>query len=101
MQIYRPFSPELTSLALSTIDSCIRDVFSWMTSNKFSVNANKTECLLFNPSNINHPINTINLNSNIIYPSDSAKNLGVIFQIDMSLDKHVSSIVKSVSCSHR
>ena len=66
-----------------------------MASNKFSVNPNKTEYLLFNPSNINLPVNAINLDSNIIYPRDSAKNLGVIFQTDISLDKHVSFIVKS------
>ena len=93
--IYLSFSPGLTSLALSAIESCIRDVFSWMTLNKLSVNPNKTEYLLFNPSNINPPVYTINLDSNIISPSDSAKNLGVIFQTDMSPDKHVSSIVKS------
>ena len=66
-----------------------------MTSNKLSVNPNKTEYLLLNPSNLNPPVNTINLDSNIISPSDSAKNLGVIFQNYMSFDKHVSSIVKS------
>ena len=66
-----------------------------MTSNKLSVNPNKTEYLLFNPSNINPPVNTINLDSNIISPSDSNKNFGVIFQTDMFLDKHISSIFKS------
>ena len=93
-QIYISFSPDLSSLALSAIESCIRNVFSWMTSNKLSVNPYKTE-YLFNPRNINHLVNTINLYSNIISPRDSAKNLGVIFQTDMSLDKHISSIVKS------
>ena len=67
-----------------------------MTSNKLSVNPNKTEYLLFNPNNINPPVNTINLDSNIISYSDFAKNLAVKFQIDMSLEKHVSSIV--ISC---
>ena len=95
MQIYLSFFPKLTSLALSAIESCIRDVFSWMTSNKLFVNPNKTEYLLFNPSNINPPVNTINLDSNIISPSNSAKNLGVIFLTDMSLNIHVTSIVKS------
>ena len=65
-----------------------------MTSNKLSVNSNKTEYLLFNPSKINPPVNTINLDSNIIFTSVSAKNLGLIFQTDTSLDKHISSIVK-------
>ena len=70
-----------------------------MTSNKLSVNLNKTEYLLFNPSNINPSVNTINLDSNIISPSDSPENLSLIFQTGMSLDKHISSIVKS--CFHQ
>ena len=45
-QIYLSLSPELTLLALSAIESCGRDVFSWMTSNKLFVNPNKTEYLL-------------------------------------------------------
>ena len=94
-QIYLSFYSDLTSLAISTIDSCIRDVFLWMTSNKISVNPNKTEYLLFHSNNVNPPVNTINLDSNIIFPSDSVKNLGIIFLTDMSLDKHVSSIFKS------
>ena len=94
-QIYLSFSHELTSLALSAFESCIRDVFSWMTSNKLFVNPNKSEYQLFNPSNINPPVHIINLGSNIISPSYSAKILGVIFQTDMFLDKNISSIVKS------
>ena len=66
-QIYLSFSPKLNSLALSTIESCVRD--------KLSVNPNKTEYLLFNPNNVNPPVNTINLDSNIISPSNSAKTL--------------------------
>ena len=74
-QIYLLFSPELASSAFSTIESCIRDVFLWMISNKLSVNPNKTEYFLFNPNNVNLPVNIINLDSNTISPSDSAKNL--------------------------
>ena len=66
-----------------------------MKSNKLSLNPNKTKYLLFNPNNVNLPINIINLGSNTISPSDSAKNLGVIFQTDMFMDKHISSIIKS------
>ena len=66
-----------------------------MISNKLSVNPNKTEYLLFNPNNVNLLVNIINHGSNTISPSDSAKNLGVICQTDMSMDKHISSIIKS------
>ena len=85
-QIYLSFSPEFASPTFSIIEYCIRDVFSWMISNKLSVNPNKTEYLLFNPNNVNILVNIIILGSNTISPSDSAKNLGVIFQTDMSLE---------------
>ena len=94
-QNYLSFSPEFASSAFSIIESCIRDVFSRMISNKLSVNPNKAEYLLFNPNNVNLPVNIINLGSNTISPSDSAKNFGVIFQADMSMDKRISSIIKS------
>ena len=49
-----------------------------MISNKLSVDSNKTEYLLFNPNNLNLPVNTINLGSNTCSPSDCTKRLGVI-----------------------
>jgi len=38
---------------------------------------------------------TLTLSTASISPSDHAKNLGVIFQSDLSLDKHISAIVSS------
>ena len=78
----------------STIESCIRNVFSRMISNKLFVDPNKTEYLLLNPNNLNLRVNIFNLGSDTISFSDRAKNLGVIFQTDMSMDKLISSIVK-------
>ena len=72
-----------------------------MISNKLSVNLNKTEYLLFNPSNINLPVNIINFGSNTISPSDSAKNLGVIFQNDISMDKQSHLLINIASCNCR
>ena len=65
-----------------------------MTSNKLFINPNKTEYLLFLPNNVNFSVNVINLSSNNIPPKDFPKNLDVTFQTDMSIDKHISSIVK-------
>ena len=93
-QIYLSFSLELTTV-FSLIESCIRDVFSWMVANKLSVNPNKMEYLLFNPKYFNNPNCSINIDSSIISPNNSAKNLGVIFQSDMSMDKHIFAIAKS------
>ena len=51
-----------------------------MTSQKLSINPNKTAYLLFNPNNVNLPVNFINLESNNIPPSNSAKEPSLIFQ---------------------
>ena len=87
-QIYQSFSPELASSAFSSFDSCIKNVFSWMIGSKLSVNLDKTEYLQFNAKNINIPV-SINLNLNIISPNESAKNLCIIFQSDMSMDRYI------------
>ena len=64
-----------------------------MIGNKLSVNPDKTEYLLFNSKYINVPIN-INLNSNIISPSESARNIGAIFQFVMSMNTQILSVIK-------
>ena len=97
-QTYLSFSPELASSAFTSIETCITDIFSWMIGNKLSVNPDKTEYLLFNSKNISVPV-SINLNLNTISPSECAKYLGVIFQSDMSMNKHFSSVVKT--CFHQ
>ena len=68
-----------------------------MIGNKLSVNPDKTEYLLLNSKNISVPV-SINLNLNTISPRECAKNLGVIFQSDMSMDKYNSSVLKTCFC---
>ena len=68
-----------------------------MISNKLSVNPNKTEYLLFNPNNVNLSVNINNLGSNTISLRDSAKNLGAIFQTNMSMDKHTSHLLLNLA----
>ena len=71
-----------------------------MTPNKLAVNSNKTEYLLFNPNYINLSLNTINLGSNISFPSDSAKkNICVIFQTDMSIYKTAHLLLANIMLS--
>ena len=66
-----------------------------MVANKLSVNPNKTKYLLLNPKHYNNLNFCINIDSNIISPSNSAKNLGAVFQSDMSMYKRISAVVKS------
>ena len=60
-QIYISFSLEHASSAISIIESCIKNVFSWLVANKLSVNVYTTERFS---------------------PSYSAKNFGILFLSD-------------------
>ena len=80
---------------MSIIESCIKDIFSWLLANKLSANPNEAVYLLFNTRNINPLVININIDSGIISVSYSTKNLSVLFQSDMSLDNLISSIINS------
>jgi len=69
-----------------------------MSSNFLSLNPSKTECLIFAlPQQLSKLNNrTIHLPNNIILsPVDSDRNLGVIFDKNLSFAQHISSICKS------
>ena len=78
-QMYISFSPEHSSSTLSITESCIKDVFSWLEANKLSADPNKTKYVLLNSRNINPQVININLDSDVISPSNFAQNFGVLF----------------------
>ena len=67
-----------------------------MVQNKFKLNRDKTEFLVLNAQHRPRPmIDYIKLNSDRIEPSFSARNVGAIFDQNISLEKHVAYICKS------
>ena len=79
------FSPELAFSTFSFIQSCIKDIFSWMIRNKLFVNHDKP--------NISCLIRQIS----IFLVVSIDVNLDTIshFQSDMFMDEHISSVVKT------
>ena len=73
---------------------CITEVKSWMTSNKLKLNDEKTDIVLISKSDIQKI--RINVNSNNIESSQSVRNLGVIFDSEMSMSSHVSVLCENV-----
>ena len=73
------------------------DIKTWMTENQLKLNNDKTEALLFpfssslRPSTVSLP-GSITLGSHNIPFSDSARNLGVILESNLSMKKHVIKI---------
>ena len=69
-----------------------------MCSNKLKLNPDKTEFILFGSISQRKALQSIfpvDILGNKLVPSDSAKNLGVIFDSDFSFSKHVSAVCSS------
>ena len=83
---------------ISHLEHTISNVYNWMSSNFLSLNPSKTEFLLVGLpqqlSNLTNPI--IHLPNNVtLSPVYSARNLGVIFDRNLTFSQHISAVSKS------
>src|SRR5207244_3298120 len=78
----------------SILSSCLYSVYSWFTSNRLSVNPSKTEYMLVGNSRQRAKLTSTSLtfNGNNLTPVDSCRNLGIVFDKELSFEKHISSI---------
>ena len=96
-QLFTPYNLDSSDdfvLATSKIESCIADIRQWMTENKLKLNDDKTEVVVFSSAwhkQKVHPL-TIQIGDHQVSSSDKAKNLGVIFDQHLKMDKHINSI---------
>ena len=67
--------------ALSQMSACIDEIKSWMTVNRLKFNDEKTEFLVAISDYLKHllPPVTLRIGSKIIHPSESVRNLGIVF----------------------
>ena len=98
-QLYISFSVnddlELTS-SIAKIENCLSDLDKWMTLNKLKLNKDKTELLyLYSKHNPQQSLPPLRFGSDIIQPSLSSRNIGVVFDSTMSMLPHVNSVCKS------
>lgn len=97
-QVYVSFepTPEGTAAAISTIEACARDVDTWMLCNKFKLNRGKTELLVLSAQHRPRPhILDVTVADAKIFPSISARNIGVIFDQSMNLEQQVQNVCKT------
>ena len=67
-----------------------------MTENKLKLNDEKTEVILCNPKKYNIDVNQLHIGNDTIEFSHSARNLGVCFDEDLSMNEHFVNISKAV-----
>ena len=84
----------------SRIERCLIDISNWMSSNCLKLNHDKSEFIIF--SRKNDPSSQswqIQCGDSSLIPRDSVRNLGVIFDSQLQMERHVNNLTKT--CFHQ
>ncbi len=93
-QLYLSFRPDDPTVA-ARISGCLADISAWMKENHLQLNLAKTELLVFPATpTLQHDF-TIQLGSSTITPSASVRNLGVIFDDQLTFKEHIAKTARS------
>ncbi len=93
-QLYLSFRPDDPTVA-ARISGCLADISAWMKEHHLQLNLVKTELLVFPATpTLQHDF-TIQLGSSTITPSALVRNLGAIFDDQLTFKKHIAKTARS------
>ena len=96
-QLYTSFAcndeHDLSSTAHG-IEDCLADIKTWMLLNKLKLIGDKTELLVIHSRYRPSPVFSLNCGYDIIAPSDMARNIGMIFDKNMTVIPQINSVCK-------
>ena len=97
-QLYKKSLYSDLNFVIRQTELCIEDTKVWMDSNKLKLNDDKTELILFkNKFQIKDHVDiSLSINGCDIVTSSKVKNLGVMFDEDLSLTPHVNYVYKYI-----
>ena len=102
-QIYVSFNPTQndSDYALNKLESCVSEIREWMTDNFLKLNDDKSEFIILGSICLRDKVNIphFRFGNSSIAPASKVRNLGAYFDMDMTLNHHISEICKS-SSSH-
>ncbi len=93
-QLYLSFRPDDPTVA-ARISGCLADISAWMKEHHLQLNLAKTELLVFPATSTLHHDFMIQLGSSTITPSASVRNLGVIFDGQLTFKEHIAKTARS------
>jgi len=98
-QIYISFSADDAAASLRHLSSALQGIYEWLSANRLALNADKTEYLIVGLRQqkaklLNQSLD-LNFAGSSIQPSEMVRNLGVLFDGDMSMKSHVSNLCRS------
>ena len=98
-QLNHSESPENYSDFVRSLQDCVKDIGLWMEENKLKLNNDKTEAIRFSSSSsisttLPHP-QKISLSNTDVEFSGTVRNLGFIFDSDLSVKQHIIKTCKA------
>ncbi len=93
-QLYLSFQPDDPKVA-ARISGCLADISAWMKEHHLQLNLAKTELLVLPATPTPQHDFMIQLGSSKITPSTSVRNLGVIFDDQLTFREHITKTARS------
>ena len=102
-QLYLAFDPSEEAEALQRLEACIAEIREWMRTNHLKLNETKTEFLIIGSNAQVRQLSKqgITIGEAVIQPSQSARNIGAIFDSSLNMKDHVNSLCRSCYCHLR
>jgi hypothetical protein len=105
-QLYASFDltdPTSLDKVLGQISKCINEIQRWMKFNKLKLNDDKTELIIMHaPTQAKHiTLKDLTIGEHSIKPSNSARNLGVIFDKSLNMKDHIKKVCQAANFSLR
>ena len=96
-QLYLSYTPGVKNNENEMIikfGKCIEEVRTWMLTHRLKINDSKTECMFIGTQQQLHKVelNEINVGHSVIKPTKVVRNLGVLFDQQMTMADHVKNI---------
>lgn len=95
-QLYLSMKPDEKN-QLVKLQACLKDIKTWMTSNFLLLNSDKTEVIALGPEHLRNKLcsDIALIDGLAVASSSTVRNLGVIFDQDMSFNSHIANISKT------
>lgn len=95
-QLYLSMKPGQTD-QLDRLSACVKDIKNWMTVNYLLLNPDKTEVILLGPQRLRETLSEqiITLDNVSVSPCSTVKNLGVLFDQDLSFKAHINQACRT------
>ena len=88
-QLYLSMKPDETE-PLAKLQACLKDIKDWMSTNFLLLNSDKTEVIVCGPKHLRKGLDGVAMAS-----STTVRNLGVIFDQDLSFKQHINQVCKT------